>query len=128
MFGILIFIFLSLCIVIFVNYYFYKIFYFKIKETKLIHIMISAFFSFFFSTLLVDTFDPIARIIEGLILNYKKINIDGIILVLRLKYIWEFWIEDIILYAIMIAPISLIITFIISLKYKKNKFTSPNSR
>lgn len=121
MLGISIFIFSSSIVLVYANYRIYKIFHFKVKEVKLIHIIGSSFIGFLISLILIDTLDPISRIIEGLILHYEKINIEGIKFMLELKYMWYFWQDDIIQTAVIVAPVSFAVTLIINWFYKNKK-------
>jgi len=110
---------LSLLILIAINYLFYKVIS-KNKRSSLKIVLSSALISGIISTLALDAFDVLYRIIEGLIKSGGSAS-KGIVDFIQFHYLPGFWIEEITLLFLIVIVVSLITTLIISkVKVHKN--------
>ena len=117
-FFIITFLFLSLLILILINYLIFKIISKNKKNLKTI--LLSATTSAIITTLALDSFDLLFRIITSFIAS-GKIAQKRIVMAIKLHYIFEIWIQEIILLFLIIMVLSLIVTLIINkLKVHKN--------
>ena len=118
-FSIITFLFLSLLILILINYLIFKIIS-KNKNKNLKTVLLSATTSAVITALALDTFDLLFRIITSFMIS-GGIDSKRLSMAIKLHYIFEIWIQGIILLFLIIMALSLIVTLIINkLKVHKN--------
>ena len=113
------FLLLSLLILVAINYLIYKVIS-KNKSSNLKIVLSSALISGIISTLALDAFGVLHRIVDGLIKSGGLAS-RGAMEFIQFHYIFVIWIEEVTLLFLIVIVVSLITTLIISkVKVHKN--------